>query len=65
MRGDTNVEPDDLAELFCSSDLSATSRRAAFEAIVSSLIEGDLPSRESVLRLIEFAAGRIDRTDYR
>lgn len=55
-------EPDILAELdelLRSSDLSAKRRRAVRDAIVSSTLEGAIPDRESILRLIEFAAGRI------
>lgn len=55
-------EPDKLSELdelLRSSDLSAKRRRAVHDAIVSSTLEGATPNRESILRLIEFAAGRI------
>lgn len=55
----------DLAELLGASDLSPKDRRAVYDVIVSSVIEGDIPSRESVLRLIEFAAGRITVAQYK
>jgi hypothetical protein len=55
----------DLPELLYRSDLSARSRRAVYDTIVSSMLDGDIPSRESVLRLIEFAAGRIDIDQYK
>ena len=42
------------------SDLPAVDRRRFYDAIVSSMIEGATPNRESVLLLIDFAAGRID-----
>jgi hypothetical protein len=54
-----------LAQLLYSSDLSAKHRRAVHDAIVSSMIDGHAPSRESVLRLIEFAAGRINFDEYK
>jgi hypothetical protein len=56
-------EPDNLAglaELLHISDLSATQQRAVYDAIVDNVIEGTTPARESMLRLIEFAAGRIN-----
>lgn len=66
MGGETSdVEPYNLAELLSASDLSARDRRSVYDAIVSSAIEGDLSSVESVLRLIEFAAGRIDMAEYK
>lgn len=55
-------EPDSLtilAELLHGSDLSATRQRAVRDAVVSSVLEGATPDRTSMLRLIEFAAGRI------
>ncbi|MEW2484290.1 hypothetical protein AB0876_32360 [Mycobacterium sp. NPDC049093] len=55
-------EPDSstvLAELLHGSDLSATRKRAVHDAVVSSELEGATPDRTSMLRLIEFAAGRI------
>ncbi|BBZ56695.1 hypothetical protein [Mycolicibacterium phocaicum] len=60
-----HYEPYDLAELLRDSDLSAEDRRVVFDVIVSGVIEGDIPSRESVLRLIELAAGRITGAHYR
>ncbi len=55
----------DLPEMLHTSGLSAKLQRDVYEAIVSSVIEGDRPGRESVVRLIEFAAGRIDWDEYR
>ena len=54
-----------LAELLHGSDLSATQRRAVYNAIADSTIEGATPARESMLRLIEFAAGRITFDQYK
>jgi len=55
----------DLAELLHTSDSSAKLQRAVYDAIVSSVIEVDTSSRESVVRLIELAAGRIGWSEYR
>jgi antitoxin VbhA-like protein len=55
----------DLVELLHRSDLPAVDRRRVYDAIVSSMIEGATPDRESVLLLIDFAAGRIDIDEYR
>jgi hypothetical protein len=61
-RESADDEPDSLtvlAELLHGSDLSAAQKRAVHDAIVSSVLEGATPDRKSMLRLIEFAAGRI------
>jgi hypothetical protein len=55
----------DLVELLHRSDLPAVDRRRVYDAIVSSMIEGATPDRESVILLIDFAAGRIDVDEYR
>lgn len=56
----------DLAALLNgSSDLTPEARRVAYDAIVSGVIEGYVPRRESVLELIELAAGRITGDEYR
>lgn len=49
----------DLDELLNDSDVTPEVRRVLREVITSSMIEGDLPRRESVLELIELATGRI------
>ncbi|WP_100521009.1 antitoxin VbhA family protein [Mycobacteroides abscessus] len=61
-------EPDSLtvlAELLHGSDLSATLQRAVHDAVVSGVLEGATPDRTSMLRLIEFAAGRITFDQYK
>lgn len=66
MTGQTAAQDSyDLAALLYCSDLDAKARRAVYDVVVNSVIEGDKPSRESVLRLIEFAAGRITIDDYK
>lgn len=55
----------DLGELLNRSDLAPEARRAVYDAVVNSVIEGAIPDRESVRRLVEFAAGRIDFEEYR
>jgi hypothetical protein len=55
----------DLVELLHRSDLPGVDRCRVYDAIVSSVIEGATPDRESVLLLIDFAAGRIDIDEYR
>lgn len=61
-------ESDNLAELdelLRNSDLPAKRRRAVHDAIVSSRLEGVTPDRNSLMRLIAFAAGRINFDKYR
>ncbi len=66
MNGKTaDQEPYDLAAVLYHSDLTATARRAVFDATVSSVIDSDLPSLQSVLQLIELAAERINGAEYR
>lgn len=55
-------EPDSLAvlaELLHGSDLSVAQQRAVHDAVVGSVLEGATRDRTSILRLVEFAAGRI------
>ncbi|MDH6194059.1 CheY-like chemotaxis protein [Mycobacterium frederiksbergense] len=55
-------DPDNLAvlaELLNGGDLSATQQCAVHDAIADSMIEGATLGRESMLRLIELAAGRV------
>jgi hypothetical protein len=54
----------DIAELLERSDLSAVDQRRVHNA-VNSMIDGWTPTRQSVLRLIDFAAGRIDADEYK
>ncbi|WP_372586918.1 hypothetical protein [Mycobacteroides abscessus] len=54
-----------VTELLQGSDLSATRRRAVHDAIVSSTLDGAMPDRESVLRLIEYAAGRVNFEEHK
>jgi Antitoxin VbhA len=66
MRGATgDGEQSDVSELLLHSDLSAEDRRRVYDAIVNSTTESSTPDRESVLLLIDFAAGRIDIDEYR
>ncbi|WP_166904769.1 hypothetical protein [Mycobacterium sp. DL440] len=54
-----------LAELLHASDLSTTQKRAVYDAIADSSIEGATPNREFMLRLIELAAGRLNFDQYK
>lgn len=54
-----------LAELLHGSNLSATQQRAVYNAIADSMIEGATPDRESMFRLIELTAGRINFDEYK
>jgi Antitoxin VbhA len=66
MRGATgDGEQSDVSELLLHSDLSAEDRRRVYDAIVNSTTESSTPDRDSVLLLIDFAAGRIDIDEYR
>jgi hypothetical protein len=55
----------DIAELLERSDLSAVDQRRVHNASVNSMIDGWTPTRQSVLRLIDFAAGLIDADEYK
>ncbi|MGV0735750.1 hypothetical protein ABQF35_03660 [Mycobacterium syngnathidarum] len=60
-------EPDDypdLEEWLRGSGLSTEGQQAVHDAVVESTIEGATPDRESVLRLIGLAAGRITIDDF-
>jgi len=63
--GSSHQDPYDLNALLHGSDLTPQARRAVFDVIASGLIEGDIPSRESVVDLIEVAAGRLDGDECR
>lgn len=63
--GSSHQDPYDLNALLHGSDLTPQARRAVFDVIASGLIEGDIPSRESVVDLIELAAGRLDGDECR
>jgi len=66
VNGESSDDEDiDLAALLNGSDLTPEARRLVYEAIVSGGIEGYVPRRESVLELIELAAGRITGDEYR
>lgn len=55
----------ELVELLLDAGLSTQQQRAVYDAAVDSMIEGAAPDRESLLRLIEFAAGRISFDEYK
>jgi hypothetical protein len=52
-------EPVDIVAMPRASGLSAENRRYVYDALVSSMIEGSTPNRESVSLLIDVTAGRI------
>jgi hypothetical protein len=55
----------DIAELLDRSDLPAVDQRRVHNASVNGMFDGWTPTRRSVLRLIDFAAGRIDADEYK
>jgi Antitoxin VbhA len=59
------LDADAIAEILYASDLSPQNRRRVYNAVVSSLIDGGTTDRESLLRLIEFAAGRITDDEHK
>ena len=66
MEGSTDgLDAVEIAELLYASDLSPQTRRHVHDAVVSSLIEGGTIDRESLRRLIEFAAGRITDEEHK
>jgi hypothetical protein len=59
------LDADGIAEILYASDLSPQNRRRVYNAVVSSLIDGGTANRDSLLRLIEFAAGRITSEEHK
>ena len=57
-------EPVDIVAMLGASGLSAANRRYVSSALVNSMIEGWMPNRESVSRLIDLTAGRISPGEY-
>jgi Antitoxin VbhA len=59
------LDAGDIAEILHASDLSAENRRYVHNALVSSMLEGWTPSRESVALLIDAVTGNITAAEYR
>jgi hypothetical protein len=59
------LDADDISEILYASDLSPQNRRHVYDAVVNNLIDGGTQDRESLLRLIEFAAGRITDEEHK
>jgi hypothetical protein len=53
----------DIVELL-DSGLTAVDQRRVHNALVNNMIDGWTPDRQSILRLIEFAAGRMDDEEH-
>ncbi|MEE6163404.1 MULTISPECIES: hypothetical protein [unclassified Mycolicibacterium] len=62
---ESDREAFDLVALLNSGDLTARGRRIVFDVIVNDMIEGWIPDRESVVALMELAAGRLSGDEYR
>lgn len=60
-----DLDVNGIAELLYASDLSPQGRRSVHNAVASSFIEGGRIDRESLLRLIELAAGRITGNEHK
>jgi hypothetical protein len=54
----------DIVELLEHSGLTDVDQRRMYNALVNNMIDGWTPDRQSILRLIEFAAGRIDDEEH-
>jgi hypothetical protein len=55
----------DIVELLEHGGLTAVDQRRVHNALVNNMIDGWTPDRQSILRLIEFAAGRIDDEEHK
>jgi hypothetical protein len=60
-----DCEPVDSAAMLRGSALSAADRRHVHNALASSMLEGRIPSRESVALLIDVVAGKITTDEYK
>jgi hypothetical protein len=58
-------EPVDIVAMLLGSDLSAEYRRYVDDALVKSMIDGWMPTRESVALLIDAAAGNITADEHK
>jgi len=54
----------DIVELLAQSGLTAVEQRRVHNALVNNMIEGWTPDRQALLRLIDFAAVRIDADEH-
>ena len=54
-----DAEQVDIFELLERSEVTAVDQRRVHNALVNNMIDGWTPDRQSILRLIEFAAGRM------
>jgi hypothetical protein len=54
----TGDELVDIVELLAQSGLTAVDQRRVHNALVNNMIEGWMPDRQALLRLVDFVAGR-------